>query len=247
MDNTLVKLIGWRATILHGDPAVYDRWKWLRRHLTAGPLRTLDAGCGPGPYTLYAATLGNQVVGIDFNLHLIETARTRARMLGLSGVEFIEGDLRRLEELVPRLGTFDQVICFETIEHILDDDHLVRDLSRLLRPGGRLLLTTPYRHYRPLRHDRVSQTEDGGHVRWGYTHDEMRALLARWGIEVVVEEYISGLVTQQLVNLHRVLGRWGKLGWAIAFPFRLAQVVDAPVTRLARYPHLSIGVIGVKR
>ncbi|MGH7934815.1 MAG: hypothetical protein ACREQN_16860, partial [Candidatus Binataceae bacterium] len=66
-ENALVRLLGWRATVLHGDPMTLDRWRWLKRHLRAGRLRTLDAGCGSGAFTMYAAKIGNEAVGITFD------------------------------------------------------------------------------------------------------------------------------------------------------------------------------------
>jgi 2-polyprenyl-3-methyl-5-hydroxy-6-metoxy-1,4-benzoquinol methylase len=248
MSNVLVKALGWRATILHGDPAVVDRWKWLRRHLAAGPLDTFDAGCGSGAFTLYAASVGNRAVGMSFDRANQQKAEERGRILGLANARFVAGDLRELDRLPERLGPFDQVICCETLEHILDDGKLVADLAALLRPGGRLLVTTPYKHYRPLRGDRVSDVEDGGHVRWGYTHEELRALLAAHGLDVVAEEYLTGAVTQKLMNLMRRVGEVSALAaWGVTFPLRVLRVLDPLVTSLTGYPPLSVAVVGVRR
>src|SRR5262245_12835053 len=137
--DALVRLVGWRATVLQGDPCVLDRSHWLRRHLRAGPLRTLDAGCGSGAFTLYAARIGNQAVGSSFDPGQVDRARGRAGILGLRSAAFRAGDLRRLDEQAEVLGRFDQVIVFETIEHILDDRKLVADLAALLAPGGTIL------------------------------------------------------------------------------------------------------------
>jgi 2-polyprenyl-3-methyl-5-hydroxy-6-metoxy-1,4-benzoquinol methylase len=248
MSNTLVKLLGWRATILHGDPAVVDRWKWLRRHLAAGPLDTFDAGCGSGAFTLYAASVGNRAVGMSFDEANQRKAEERGRILGLPNARFVAGDLRELGRFPGPLGPFDQVICCETIEHVLDDGRLVADLAALLRPGGRLLVTTPYKHYRPLRGDRVSGVEDGGHVRWGYTHEELRALLSAHGVEVVAEEFLTGAVTQKLMNLMRRIGEVSaRAAWGVTFPLRVLRVLDPLVTSLTRYPPLSVAVVGVRR
>ncbi|HEX7242282.1 MAG TPA: methyltransferase domain-containing protein [Longimicrobiaceae bacterium] len=248
MSNGLLKVLGWNATILHGDPAVFDRWQWLRGHLTPGPVRTFDAGCGSGAFTMYAAKIGNQAVGMSFDRANQEKAEERARILGLDNVRFVTGDLRELDRHAPGLGTFDQVICLETIEHILDDRKLVADLASLLKPGGRLLLTTPYKHYRPLLGDRLSEVEDGGHVRWGYTHEELERLFAEQGLETTAKEYVSGWVPQKIMNLMRRVGRVNAMaGWALTFPLRVFQPLDAPVTRMTGYPHLSVGVVAVKR
>jgi SAM-dependent methyltransferase len=245
MNNTLVKLIGWPATILQRDPSVFDRWLWLRRHLGRGPQRTLDAGCGSGELTLYAAKVGNQAVGLSFDERLNDIARTRAQLLHIPNAEFITVDLRTLAEISGRIGVFDQIMCFETIEHILNDTKLIADLSRLLKPQGRLLLTTPFKHRKRQPGEGLSEHEDGGHVRWGYTHQELRTLLNSAGLEVQIEDYLTGLVSQQIIMLMR---RWGdsRTAWALTLPLRLFRAIDPLLTRVLNYPYLCIAVVAVK-
>ena len=246
MNNVLVKTIGWIATVLHGDPTVFDRWRWIRRHLLPGPLRTLDAGSGSGAFTMYASRIGNESVGLSFDEKKNHIARKRAKILGITNIEFIQVDLRELDVL--RLGKFDQIICSETIEHIINDKKLVADLSKCLKPAGRLLLTTPYKHYRRLLGDRLSNSEDGAHVRWGYTHQEIRQLFLDSGLHVQEEAFISGIVSCQLTNLMRLLARVnGRFAWLVTFPLRIFRFLDSPLTQLINYPHLSIGVVGIKQ
>jgi len=249
MSDILVKLLGWKATVLHGDPTTYDRWKWLRRHLSPGPLRTLEAGCGSGAFTMYAAKIGNHAIGISFNERNMQVAKTRSEILHLQDIQFIVGDLRELDIYSAGLGKYDQIICFETIEHILNDKKLISDLAALLHPGGRILLTTPYKHYVPLYMDKLSETEDGGHVRWGYTFEEIRKLFDEAGIDVVTEEYISGFISQKITNLIRRLGMKMPhlIVWTVSLPLWIFGSLDVPLTKFMRYPYLSIGVVGVKR
>jgi len=234
--------------VLHGDTFVIDRWHWLRRHLKAGPLRTFDAGCGNGCFSIYAAKQGNDVLGWNFDEAPNHGARCRAMILGTNGVRFEAGDLRELDRRSPSMGTFDQILCMECIEHILNDQKLVDDLAAMLKPGGRLFLTAPYKLHHPLVDETMSGREDGGHVRWGYTHEELRRMFASAGLEVTIEDYISGFIAQKLTNLARRFGRnRERLGWSFVFPFRFLKFFDAPVTRILRYPHLSVGVVGVKK
>jgi SAM-dependent methyltransferase len=249
MSDILVKLIGWKATVLHGDPTTYDRWKWLRRHLSPGPLRTLEAGCGSGAFTMYAAEIGNHAIGISFNERNMQVAKTRSEILRLHDIQFIVGDLRELDKYSASLGKYDQIICFETIEHILNDRKLVNDLAFLLQPGGKILLTTPYKHYVPLYKDKLSEYEDGGHVRWGYTFEEIRKLFDEAGIDVVTEEYISGFISQKITNLIRKMSMImpHPIVWGISLPLRILGFLDIPLTNIISYPYLSVGVVGVKR
>ena len=248
LQDRLVKLLGWKATILHGDPTVVDRWRWLSHHLRGGELRTLDAGCGSGAFTMFAAMQGNAATGIADNERDIEKATRRASILELDGLSFVAGDLRRLDEFGSELGNFDQILLFECIEHILDDSKLIRDLADRLKPGGTILLTAPYRHHRPLFGEKVSEREDGGHVRYGYTHDEIATLFESNGLEVVAREFVGGFLAQKLASLQFALCRIDShLAWASIFPLRIFRPLDQPLTRLLRYPYLSVGVVGRKR
>lgn len=246
-DKAALRMIGWPATLLYGDPCILDRWRWIRHHLRPGPLRTLDAGCGSGVFTFYAATLGNEVVGLSFEKHNNEKARRRAEALALQNITFVDFDLRRLEETAEELGTFDQIICCEVIEHIIDDHKLLRNLAAMLRPGGRLVLTTPFKGHKALLGEELSDHEDGGHVRWGYSCDEVRMLLERCGLSTISEGRISGVVSQQLTNLGHLLDRVGtRYAALLALPLRVLQCLDRPLTLLTDYPFLCIGVVSTR-
>lgn len=197
---------------------------------------------------MYAARIGNESVGISLDQTKNQKAKAYASLLRMPNVQFITADLRNLDKLGNGLGRFDQIICFETIEHIRNDKKLMTDLSLLLKPGGRLLLTTPFRNYKRLLGDKLSEHEDGGHVRWGYTHAEMRELFEKCALNVAAEEYISGFVSQQLTNFIRLLSAANpRIAWIVTLPLRILQILDSPLTRLIRYPYLSIGIVGVKR
>ena len=251
--NILVNIIGYSATILHGDTAVFDRWVWLRRNLKKGELRTLDAGCGSGAFGMYAAKIGNEVVGISFDERNNMVATERAKILNIKRISFITGDLRRLDEISERVGIFDQIICFETIEHIIGDRKLIKDFFDILRPNGRLLITTPYKFY--LKHllgddkARLSTYEDGGHVRWGYTHEEIENIFEEAGFILEKKEYTSGIISQLIIALHRFVQRRTnyKIAWVVIFPFRIFTILDPVIMKIFKFPYLSIAVIGRKK
>jgi SAM-dependent methyltransferase len=246
-DDALIRILGWSAMILHGDPSVTDRWKWLRGHLQPGPLRTLDAGCGNGAFAMYAAKIGNESLGLSFEEHNNRAAARRAQLLGLANARFSYVDLRELDQHTGALGTFDQIICTEVIEHILEDRKVLAALSSLLKPRGRLLLTAPYKYAIPLPGDRVSEVEDGGHVRSGYTHEELQQMFAECDLELADKEYLTGFISQRLTKFHRRLGILGNpLRWAMVFPLRALQSVDHPITGLVGYPFSTVAVVGIK-
>jgi SAM-dependent methyltransferase len=250
MPDTMLRAFGWSPLLIHGDPCVLDRWLWLRRHLRKGDARTFDAGCGNGAFSIYAAREGNRVLAGSFSAREQHDARRRAGELGVDGIDFRLIDLREIEEHRESLGRFDQIICFETIEHVLDDEGLVDSLASMLEPGGQLLLTTPFDGHHPLYTEErePSGVEDGSHVRFGYSQARLREIAEGAGLTVQSEGFVSGFVSQKLTDLmRRLTARLGRLpGWAIVLPLRLLVVLDAPLSRLLGYPYLSVALSGVK-
>jgi SAM-dependent methyltransferase len=245
--NTMVRLLGWRALPLQGDVLFVERLGWVRRRLLRGPVRTLDAGCGTGAFTTLAARLGNDALGLTFAAADATLAADRAALVGAPSARFRVLDLRQLGPAVAELGTFDQVIACEVIEHLYDDAGLVAHLSALLRPGGRLLLTTPYLHHHPVYGEKVSETEDGGHVRFGYTHEELARLFAAAGLRVEEQGYLNGFFAQKVFSLYlRLVRVHPKLGWLLTLPLRPLRVLDPLVARASGYPYMSVTMIGVK-
>jgi hypothetical protein len=76
----------------------------------------------------------------------------------------------------------------------------------------------------------------------------MAGLFEENGLAVASQEYVSGIVSQQLTNAMRLLSRANAVAaWAAVFPLRVFQVFDPMLTNLISYPYLSIAVVGVKQ
>ena len=104
--------------------------------------KVLDVGCGTGASALPAAqAVGKNgfVVGVDLASRLLEQARTKALAAGLHNVEFRQADMTALE--YPD-GNFDAVGSVFSIFFVPDMESQVRELWRMVRPGGKLAVTT---------------------------------------------------------------------------------------------------------
>ena len=104
--------------------------------------RVLDACCGSGASAIPAAEVVGPrgfVLGVDLADSLLELARAKARARGLVNVEFRAGDI--LDLGLPG-GDFDAVVCVFGIFFVPDIADAVRELWRLVRPGGQLAITT---------------------------------------------------------------------------------------------------------
>ena len=112
-----------------------------RLSLTAGS-SVLDVGCGSGASALPAAELvgpSGQVIGVDLAEQLLSLARAKAAERGLNNVEFRVGDMTALG--FPD-GQFDAVISVFSIFFVEDMEKQVAELWRMVRPSGKLAITT---------------------------------------------------------------------------------------------------------
>jgi SAM-dependent methyltransferase len=146
------------------SPNGWQRWDVVRRLLPADAVDVLEVGCGQGGFAVRLAQRYSYV-GVEPDGVSAAVAAERLRAAGGRGVVH-HGDLSVLDPG----ARFDLVCAFEVIEHIADDEAALRDWAGRLRPGGRLLLSTPafqhrfgpademvghYRRYDPAVLDRL--------------------------------------------------------------------------------------------
>ena len=123
--------------------------EWLRTqareiHEERGRYRLLDVGCGVKPYHPWFEPYVSEYVGID---------------LGGNPVAELEGPI---EALPVEDASYDVVICTQVLEHCDDPARAVREVRRVLRPGGRVLLSTHgVQVFHPAPHDLWRWTHEG--------------------------------------------------------------------------------------
>ena len=114
----------------------------LARYLFAAQLassrRVLDAACGEGYGTALLSVGASSATGVDVDERTVEHARSRH-----PGPNFVAGDVR---ELPFGDGSFDLVVCFETIEHVPDPERVLAELRRVMAADALLLVSTPNKH-----------------------------------------------------------------------------------------------------
>jgi SAM-dependent methyltransferase len=251
--NQLVRLLGFPATLIHGDALVLDRWLWLKEHLPArrdNP-ELLDVGCGSGAFTIGAALRGYKARGVSWDERNQKVATERALICKAYSASFDVQDVRDLDQCMDFRDRFDVVVCCENIEHILNDEKLVRDMTACLKEGGVLLLTTPNVNFIPvteLDNTPRSKVEDGGHVRRGYSPEMLTMLCDAAGLRVDQIGFCSGFVSQKITWLQRIASRIHHLfGWLVILPLRiLPPLVDPWLSTISRWPGYSITLVARK-
>ncbi len=147
-------------------------------------MKALDAGCGYGLYSLTLADKGFDAIdSVD-----IDAGR-------VNELQALIGEQPELAARIsPKVGsltqlpfadkTYDLIICSEVIEHIADDSAAVRELGRVLKPGGTLLLSVPHdsafnrRTYRRFDHQRP-----------GYSKEMLARMFEPLGITIEMDAY----------------------------------------------------------
>ena len=253
MSDLLVRLFGWRATLFHGDPLVYDRWRWINRRLrkTHNDERLLDVGCGSGAFTIGTAKRGYNSLGLSWDERNQGIGEKRAGISGAVKAKFEICDVRKLASHEHLAGQFHVVLCTENIEHIIDDFALMDAMSNCLKPGGRLLLTSPYIRrvpQSPMDFGPFPDFEDGRHVRCGYNRSMLIEMCDHAGLKVEEISFISGPISQ--------LGAWllwkfgyihPLVGWLVILPLRpLAPLFDPLLTKLFGFTPFCIGLEAYK-
>lgn len=202
----------------------------------------LDVGCGNGAYTERLADHFARVVGVEVEEERL--AEFRGRVAARPDADRFELRLQSAEALEDADATFDAIVAIETLEHVVDADAAVAEISRVLRPGGYLYVTVPNRGFPFETHSfmvrgRERRSKWYPFVPWvpplhrrlstarNYRPADLRRLFGRAGLEEVGTTFMMP-----------PLERWGP-----------GRYLRRPVRALERTPlrHLGVSVVTVWR
>lgn len=134
-------------------------------------LRCLDLGSDNGVVSLLLRREGGTWASADLTEEAVASIR-----------ELVGTDVHRVtgENLPWADETFDRVVVVDMLEHVPEEAPFVRELTRITKRGGRIVINTPYLKttlLRRFRHALGQTDEKHGHLRPGYTEDRLRTLL----------------------------------------------------------------------
>ena len=143
-----------------------------------GERRILDVGCGTGTMLSYLASYG-RAQGVDIDEEAIGYCRDR----GLTDVRLGSAETLPFED-----GSFDLVTVLDVVEHLDDDAAALREIRRVLRPGGMVLMTVPAHPFLWGDQDEVNL-----HKR-RYVAPQVRERLTATGFDVLRLTYINAFM-----------------------------------------------------
>lgn len=184
-----------------GDMALKRRVLSIVKGLDISPLDSiLDCGCGDGLYLKIIKQLsGAAVYGFDLSGESLRLARGYT---GEVGVPLAQG---RVGSLPYKDNSFSKIFSTEVLEHVEDDLGALKEILRILKPGGRLIITVPNHNY-PFLWDPLNWILErclGKHIKSGfwagiwnmhlrlYYGEEIEALIRRSGFKVRTVEFLT--------------------------------------------------------
>jgi 2-polyprenyl-3-methyl-5-hydroxy-6-metoxy-1,4-benzoquinol methylase len=189
----------------------------LCRFWKTGPRDVLDAGSGNGYFSWLAYRAGARVVALNYEQDQVEKARDFLIGFRCADPVRLRFEQYNLYDLPREHRTFDEIICFEVLEHLKRDGEVLEQFYRILRPGGVLHLCCPHRLHPRHQAEVLDLNETGGHVRQGYTEAEYRKLLEPLGFKI---EKVVGIGTPGIYWADKFLRSIrNHVGDAFALPF----------------------------
>lgn len=222
LDNALLGLCGLGYFRLTRDATILDRADYLMHYVREAPqppISILDVGCGSSATLLWLAQAADRVasyMGVDGN---VEGQDRRFRNFPIRHA-FRTVDLDKPWDF----GRFDLVSCLEVLEHLIDDRSMFAKLCSQVAPHGRLLVSTPSTPFVARMgklipgFDHVSPTQDGDHVRMGYTVDEFRAVAEANNMEILSVDWLSRYEAEELRQAFGVMSPPKRLWHNLRYP-----------------------------
>ena len=145
------------------QPSAVARMKFIRKvveSISTERVAVADLGCGSGMILCDVLMMKPLWTGygLDISAAAINYARRLAVHKGVAGrADFRTGNI---SDLPYRDGSLDLVVASEVIEHVPEPEQIIKEMARVLRPGGQLLLTMPVESHTPAHAHTLSRVED---------------------------------------------------------------------------------------
>ncbi|HHT9118146.1 MAG TPA: methyltransferase domain-containing protein, partial [Candidatus Hypogeohydataceae bacterium YC38] len=243
-DNTLASNPFWAYEDKVRQQAVFELLR------PAPGERILEVGCGSGRDMILFSSKGARYVGLDYDYKIVGVAKKKlVKEKGMGTLTVADAT-----ELPFKDCSFDKVSCSEVLEHIPEYKKALKEINRVLRPGGKATLTLPNRHsfkglarwYRSLMYRVFNRSDLHPYDEWK-TRKELKMALRESGLEVQEEmgvnfipepfgypslcKTIIGIVESVENKIKWLLPGWGNTLAVLAVKEPLVNANKAPFCR----------------
>ncbi len=171
----------------------------------------LDMGSGTGRHVMAACLHSCRVVGLDSDLESLELSQRYVNVIRSWGVAKAAATLMLgwCDRIPFADGSFDRILCTEVLEHIPDDGPTIREIVRVLRPGGTVAISVPDQisEFLLWRLSRRYRNMPGGHVRI-YGRCEIAGKLRDAGLRLYAIRFRHAFETLYWLMRTGPRGRW---------------------------------------
>ncbi len=181
----------------------------------------LDVGCGDGYYDWLIAKLGAKVVGIDIHKKPLSIAQ-KFYCSGLTDFFYMDAGQMNFPG-----ACFDKVISLCVVEHLADDEQVMQNVSRVLKPGGRFVFSVDSLSNSGITLEERRRHQQRYAVNTFYTVEVVREKLSRAGFDIEETQYI--LNSPYALALARFSWKLDDLSKAF-FVFKLLGYLAAGIT-----------------
>jgi len=176
----------------------------MLKNYTKGKKTAMDMGCGAGVFSFLMAKKGLDVTGIDASSDMLTLCNKRKAELGISNVQFIHGDVTRLDVL--SIKPTDVIISSSVLEYIEDIENTIRSFYDLLNDKGILIFSLPNADclYRKLER-RIFKLRKSSfyyrYVKHVVTINDITPLLRNTGFTILEHQYFGhGTIVNKLTK-----------------------------------------------
>jgi ubiquinone/menaquinone biosynthesis C-methylase UbiE len=167
-----------------------------------------DIACGGGDLSLKLAKRGYTIYGLDLSREAIE--RTRIISKKNKNCKFISGDA----ECMPyHDAIFDNVVCNCALEHFREDLRALKEMRRVLKPSGILILTCDSFSYPNIKKGILDLHRKNAFVVNYYTYDSLKERLESIGFEISDYKYYLNSFLSSIFFIHGIKIKWYGISW----------------------------------
>ncbi len=188
----------------------------------------LDVGCRQGHYAIRIARLhpNVEVRGIDIDGESVLEGESARNIFGLKNLSFEKEDVCSLQSE----EGYDVVLLLQVMEHLVDDLAALRNVHRVLRDKGILVITVPNLNLKSeSAHKLRKHVKIQSHFRQGYRPADMERLLTQAGFKMQQMEFLSSKIGQRVERTERFLKTHARSLFALLYPLLyFLTLLDVP-------------------